>query len=61
MKTVLWENITHQGEKIKKGWSDTLKKIQKHGFPLTRGEVRGLAYSFANQLGKTRNFNNETE
>lgn len=46
---------------MKKGWSDTLKKIQKHGFPLTRGEVRGLAYSFANQLGKTRNFNNETE
>lgn len=35
--------------------------MQKHGFPLTRDNLRNLAYNFANQLGLKHNFNNNTK
>lgn len=36
-----------------------IKKMQAHGFPLTRDCVRSLAYDFAVQLGLKHKFNNE--
>ncbi|KAJ8892164.1 hypothetical protein PR048_004744 [Dryococelus australis] len=39
----------------------TKKKMLMNGFPLTRDDVRGLAYNFATQLGIQHRFNNEKE
>lgn len=38
-----------------------IKKMQMNGFPLTRDDVRSLAYNFATQLGIQHRFNNNNE
>lgn len=38
-----------------------IKTLQKHGFPLTRNDLRNLAYNFASQLKIKHRFNNEIQ
>lgn len=38
-----------------------IKDMQKSGFPLTRDDLRHIAYQFAKQLGLKHRFNDETE
>lgn len=38
-----------------------IKKCQKHGFPMTRDDLRTVAYKFANQLGIKHSFNDDEQ
>lgn len=38
-----------------------IKTMQKHGFPLTRNDLRSLTYNFANQPKIKHKFNNNTQ
>ena len=49
------------GSDNEKKLSGHIKELQKKGFPLTRDDVRRIAYDFANQLNIKHNFNNNEE
>lgn len=38
-----------------------IKNMQQHGFPMTRTDVRSLAYNFAEELGLRHKFSKETQ
>lgn len=49
------------GKKNEESMVNHIKAMQKHGFPLTRDDLRTLAYNFANQLKIKHRFNNDTQ
>ena len=53
-----WDLIV-LGEQNEKRLVSHIKIFYKSGFTMTRNDLRGLAYSFAKQLGIPQKFNSE--